>query len=219
MNSRVLLVSLAALAISSGALGQVGSLREGSKIQISSTQITTTQIMWRSDVQNDIQLSTRQKERLDRIRADAAKQTRGGINPGTRNFNATQTGMANYANQLNQQFEEVLTAEQKNRLAQIRLQMLGNNVVLDPEIQKTLDISDDQKAQIETAQVQAQNQMLDVRDRLKSKQITAKQAPAEFMRVRSSYMTALGKVLTPEQSTKLKEIEGRPFVRQKSKSG
>lgn len=175
--------------------------------------------MWRSDVQNDIQLSTRQKERLDRIRADAAKQTRGGINPGTRNFNATQTGMANYANQLNQQFEEVLTAEQKNRLAQIRLQMLGNNVVLDPEIQKTLDISDDQKAQIETAQVQAQNQMLDVRDRLKSKQITAKQAPAEFMRVRSSYMTALGKVLTPEQSTKLKEIEGRPFVRQKSKSG
>jgi len=90
----------------------------------------------------------------------------------------------------------ILDAKQAARLEQIRVQALGGGVFMDPEISKTLGITEDQREKFRTA-------MQELRDE------SGGDAPAGGMRER---MTAKAmEILTPGQRTTLDGLRGPAF--------
>ena len=168
-------------------------------------------LLWRPDVQTDLQLTGGEKAQLDHIRDRASNRSGRSFTPGTQNFRTNQTALSNYMQQLDQQCEQVLTDSQRSRLQQIKLQLRGPIVLLDPQIQSQLEVSDDQKAKMDAADQRRQAQMKAVNQKMRSRQIAVSQITAELRKVNADYAASLQKVLTAEQATKFKEMLGQPF--------
>ncbi|MBS1726888.1 MAG: hypothetical protein JST51_09220 [Armatimonadetes bacterium] len=113
---------------------------------------------------------------------------------------------------------EILTDAQEKRLAEIKVQMQGNQAVMDPEVQKKLGITDDQKDQIQVA-------MDDVRENMPRPDFSSGERPdpqqmqAQMKKMQAQMDEAIGKVLTADQKAKLKALGGKPFKRVDPKPG
>ncbi|MBC8104235.1 MAG: hypothetical protein H7Z41_16795 [Cytophagales bacterium] len=112
-------------------------------------------------------------------------------------------------NELNARAKALLREDQRKRLAEIHVQALGDEAVFDPEIQAGLSLTAPQKTSL--AEVSKQNSMARLNmmkgvsifntGGIKKKQ----DAAAAEMREKTA------KILTTEQKTRLKTMEGAPF--------
>jgi Spy/CpxP family protein refolding chaperone len=100
---------------------------------------------------------------------------------------------------------EILKPEQLKRVKQIALQQQGARALANPEVAKTLNLSDEQKNKIQDIQSKAFEEMRGLgRDQGEE----ARQKRQEVMKATNEKVMG---VLTAEQKTKLKAMQGEPF--------
>jgi len=164
---------------------------------------TDLQLLSRTDVQADLQFTTAQKSRLDGVNQKITRQWENGAkhHQTVATSGAVISGLLAEADR---EADAILNAEQMKRLGQIRVQLRGNMILLDPAVQKQLGFSDEQKSQVTALE---QRLELQTRERLRSGSFQA----GAFQRSQAEFSSGLAKLLTADQSSKLKELSGKPF--------
>jgi Spy/CpxP family protein refolding chaperone len=103
---------------------------------------------------------------------------------------------------------DVLKPDQLKRFKQIELQVQGTRAFQDPEVQKELNLTDDQKDKIKTISEDAGKEMQEAR---KSSQGNFEEAGKKFRVIQKDAREKAVAVLTPEQKKTWKEMTGEPF--------
>jgi hypothetical protein len=107
----------------------------------------------------------------------------------------------------------ILTKDQQTRLKEIRVQLMGKRAVMDEQVQKDLGLSADQKSQLKKLQAKQQQAMQDMMEEMRNGggQMTREDMQAAMKMANDKMDEDIAKVLTAEQTTKLKELGGKPF--------
>ncbi len=210
MNFRTITLCIAAFALSIPAFCQEGDSQEhGSRLTTVASYGApgSLQVLRRRDVQIDLKLTAAQKTRIETIQQkevqaiESVAGKRGGTSVTRHDFDQRIADDNRLA-------ENVLTDDQKKRLQEIKLQLRGNTAILDSDVQKELDITDDQKAQIENLKSQ---QTVQLRTHMQNGDLARMKMSGILKSLRQQLSASLIKLLTPEQSEKFKEMNGKPF--------
>jgi Spy/CpxP family protein refolding chaperone len=109
----------------------------------------------------------------------------------------------------NKSLASVLKPEQAKRLHQIQLQIGGSEALTEPDVEKALKLTDDQKDKIKTIREDARKDMAELRkDGFKDK---GGEAFKKMAAVRKETVDKAMAVLTPEQKKIWQELTGAPF--------
>ncbi len=116
----------------------------------------------------------------------------------------------------NKSLEKILSAEQNKRLHQIELQIQGIGAFMNPEIQKQLDLNDEQKDDVRKLVTDMSKEMQKLAADMQAK---AQQGNFEAIQDGVKKLQSLNretaakaaKLLKPEQQKKWKELSGAPF--------
>lgn len=182
---------------------------------------TGLNLLRRKDVATDLKLSTEQTAKVDALvkktdeerRARMEERRNGG--GGGQNFDP-ETFRAEQQKQQEAQKKEIagiLTPEQVKRLGEIEVQLQGTRALMNPEVQKKLAITDDQKTKLQQAQQSSGQKMRDMMEDMRSgggqpDQEKMRQAMTEMQK---SVETEMMKVLTEKQKTEFEALKGKPF--------
>ncbi|MFY9233866.1 MAG: hypothetical protein WAO58_05320 [Fimbriimonadaceae bacterium] len=178
----------------------------------------------RKDVSAELKITPDQKTKLEaaiqKMRDDqrAAREAGGGGNfqdmTDSERAKMAETRMAAEKKAL----ESVLSKEQMDRLRQLVIQRLGNGAVNRPDVAKELGVTEDQKkklADLQTKQreaMMAQFQNGGFQDMSQEERQAAMTKMRENMAKQNEIMnTEIGKILTKEQTDKLKAMGGAAF--------
>jgi hypothetical protein len=104
--------------------------------------------------------------------------------------------------------KELLEPGQLKRLHQITLQQRGSQAFLDPAVQKSLKLNDEQRDKIRTVGEEASKELREV---FRNAQGNLEEAQKKFRELRQSSMEKALAVLTDEQKKSWKEMTGEPF--------
>ena len=223
----LVLVSAAVMAQDGG--GRQGGGRRGGFGQGRGGVQTGAMLLFRNDVQADLQLTDEQKTKLTALRPargqGAGGRRNGGAGAGGTaaggNGGAGATGGAGAGGgqagaearraEMQKQVAEILTPDQAKRLKEIGIQIAGVQAVVDPAVQKDLGLDTAQLDKIKGIQSKYQEAMTSVRQRMRSQEIDREKA-TEAMKTNNDTLKAeIEKVLTPAQAEKLKTLGGKPF--------
>ena len=167
----------------------------------------------RDDVAGEIKLTADQKTKLESIRQAQREKMRdmfqGGGGGGDRE--AMMAAMQKLQAENAKETLAVLNDDQKKRLKELAVQRMANAAVMNADIQKELGVTDEQKAKIKDLQdkQQAANQALG--EKMRNQEIDREQFQASMQKNREVMNAELGKILTPDQKTKLTAMGGKPF--------
>ncbi len=157
-----------------------------------------TMLLRQEAVQKELGLTDDQKQQLRRL---AAGQQRDGDRPNLREMSQEerQEWMAEMQERMkaaDKKLEDILTEEQRTRLKQIRLQVMGANAMGDPEFVKELGLTAEQ-----------QEKFGQLRERVRR----AREDGGDGENLRDRLTNAVMDMLTPEQKNKLESLRGKPF--------
>jgi len=113
----------------------------------------------------------------------------------------------------------ILTSDQWTRLKGIEVQLDGDAAVMDPEIQKDLSVTDSQRKEIRTLAEKQGDANRSVFDKMRDGDIDRDDAMTSLMHNHDALKAEIGKVLTADQKSKLKDMEGKPFVAAENRPG
>ena len=109
-----------------------------------------------------------------------------------------------------QEFVALLNDEQKDRLKQLRFQRMGTAMYQDEEVQKTLELSDDKKKEIDDAiennQEELQEAIQEVRDSGDFGSIRSTMADLQ-----KELTVALNEILSDDQKEQVTKMKGKEF--------
>jgi Spy/CpxP family protein refolding chaperone len=105
----------------------------------------------------------------------------------------------------------VLKPEQEKRLEQINLQNEGATVFLDPNVEKDLKLTDEQKESIKTIMVEAQKQMRQTIGAAGGVNPNREEMMKKMQSMRKETYQKAVEVLTESQKKTWKEMTGAPF--------
>jgi len=176
------------------------------------------QLINRPEVQTELKLTDEQKRQIQDI-LNKAREDMQGLMENARASGGGPEEMQRMFLEHNQaitkKINAVLTPEQAKRLKEIGIQAQGIRAILDPEVQKELGLSADQKAQIQRAQQENQRAMMEAfqgqRGGGGGGNVDREAMREARDKMNKQFEEALTKVLTPEQAQKLKEMGGAPF--------
>jgi Spy/CpxP family protein refolding chaperone len=221
MNAKKVIAILAVMAFAVGAMAQGrGGFRQMGGMM--GGQGNATGLLRRDDVKDDLKLTDDQKSKLADVLDKARARQReafqnSGFQPGTPPSEEQQKKMAETFQKLNEETTKevnaILTAEQQKRLKEISVQFAGNGIALNPEYQKELGITDEQKAKLADLQKKQGEAMRTLMQKMRDQEIDM-QGMREAAEKNGKIMNdEIGKVLTDDQKKKIAEMSGKPFVR------
>ncbi|WP_144240982.1 hypothetical protein [Fimbriimonas ginsengisoli] len=235
--SRVLAVALCAAALVGTCLAQGGGGQRGNRQGRGARNgpPSLTQLALRSDVQADLAVTDDQKTKLAELRPQRGNRANGGagagggagavggggagvgggaVGGGGQRGNRAPVDPAVLAERRaaeKKALEAVLNADQMKRLEEIRIQVAGDQAILDPEVQKTLSFTDDQKAKVKEVQDKYRSAMTTMREKMQNGDLD-RQGMQEAMKTNNKVLgEELHKILTPAQADQLKTLGGKPF--------
>lgn len=168
------------------------------------------EIIYRGDVQADLGLPSEIKAKLKEIKSETyAESTK--IYRETPKVEARDKILAlNKAQQ--DKVQGLITPEQRARLREIHLQLLGGAAALEPEVSLQLGITDEQKGKFAAIQEKRRAEAKAFIEKVRARQTTVNKGLVEMTKKNLEFDEELRKVLTPEQTVKLKSLLGKPFV-------
>jgi hypothetical protein len=104
----------------------------------------------------------------------------------------------------------ILKPEQEKRYKQISLQAQGARAFQDPEVQKQLKLTDDQKASLKTIMEDAAKEQQELRQGAQGG--NRQEAGQKMAALRKETMEKAQNVLTDAQKTTWKDVIGKPFA-------
>jgi hypothetical protein len=213
-------VMCAALAAAQGGGGGRGQGRGGFG-QGGGMDATGLQLLGRADVQRDLALTDDQKAKVQALRESMRGQGGrggggggfggGGGGGGNIDREAMRAEMEKRNAETKAKIAEILKPEQVTRLGEIAVQLAGNRAILNPDVQKTLGLSDEQKAKITELQTKMQEANRGLFQQVQDGSMTREQIGEAMQKNNETMNAELGKVLTTEQAAKLKAMGGKEF--------
>lgn len=167
-------------------------------------------LLVRADVQRDLKLTSEQQSKLQAMQASMMERMR-------EMWQNNQGGQPNMdaLRQMNEAMQKevatVLTPAQMKRLGEIRVQLQGNRAALDPEVQKELGITAEQKGRLDQLQQGLQSANQSVRQRMQNGDISREEGMASMQRNNEVMNQEIAKILTAAQNEKLKTMGGAKF--------
>jgi hypothetical protein len=123
--------------------------------------------------------------------------------------------MKTVGEETNKALAGVLKPEQEKRLKQIRLQTEGTRAFQDPEVEKALKLSDEQKDSLKTIEADARKEM----EGLRGGQGNREENRKKFESLRQETKDKAAAVLNDTQKKEWKELTGEPFKLEQPEGG
>lgn len=159
-----------------------------------------TFLLGQESVQKELKLSDAQVKQVKEL-MDKQREAFQGLRDLSQEERRTKMQELNKAN--NEAVAKILKPEQIKRVRQISLQRQGAAAVNNEEIAKALNITDDQKQKIREIQTKSREEMQGLgRD---------EEGAKKRQEIRKTMNEKVMGVLTADQKTKLKEMQGEPF--------
>jgi Spy/CpxP family protein refolding chaperone len=161
-------------------------------------------LLSQDSVQKELKLSPDQASQVNNL-LEKSRESFGGfrdLSREERRRRMEETAKANEA-----AVQNILDENQSKRLRQIALQQRGGWALADPKIADELELTADQKDQINSIQEDARNEMRNI-----AEGGDRQQARERFQALRKSTGQKLEALLTPEQQAKWKALQGEPFA-------
>jgi len=187
------------------------------------------QLAMRHDVQVDLAVTDDQKTKLQEL-SDKQRAARGnggggrrggnggggngggaGTNGGTVDREAMMKAMQEQREQTHKDLAAILNEGQMKRLGEIQVQLQGNRAILNADVQKQLGMTSDQIQKIKDLQTKQQEANQSLRQKMQSQEMTREEAQAAMQKNNTAMNDELGKILTADQTAKLKSIGGKEF--------
>ncbi len=175
------------------------------------SQSDPTQLVFRKDVQHDLLLELAQRGTFDRLHDRQQADLQQARMQNRRNPVAVSDLQAQQKKETQAKIDELLTSRQKARLAEIAWQVQGNQALFATDLQKKLNLSDEQKTRITQIKAQRDQQIAEMQANASQGTVVFQEVSAQFEQVQSDTNGALSEVLTPEQSDQFKKLLGPPF--------
>jgi hypothetical protein len=226
MNLKRILIAVSLAAFATVSFGH-GVAQRGFRWRTPSlVAANPTALLDRDDVRNDLKLTDDQRVKLDLLRDHIASQfrdlfsrmpiqTQEDNNQDADQQRAEQETRRRQIQALvkeaTDEAEKIITSDQHARLQQIAVQLTGNTAALNPEIQKTLSLTSDQKGKIQDLAEKAGQATRMAWQKVGSGDITMDTAQATGEKNEHILADEIGKVLTEDQKNKLKDLSGKPF--------
>jgi Spy/CpxP family protein refolding chaperone len=177
------------------------------------------QLTSREDVQKDLNLTDDQKTKLTDLRDKAQQKGREAFQAARDSagddreamMKTIQTIMAKQAEENAKEIATILSADQVKRLKEIAIQFVGVAIVAsNKEVQKDLEITDDQIAKFKDLQTKQQAAMREAMQNAQGDRAAMQEARTKNDKIMAD---EIGKILTDAQKAKLKDMSGKPFTR------
>jgi hypothetical protein len=164
----------------------------------------TLRLLENEKVQKDLELVPEQKEKLDALQKDLRDNMRKNMEA-MRDLSEEERAkkMDQQTEELQAKLKEILLPKQQDRIKEIRIQVAGGAAVLDPELQKELNITDEQKEKLKTTQEEWGKKL---RESMSSGDRS--DFPKKMQEARKDLDEQLMKILTDEQKEKLEKMKG-----------
>lgn len=168
----------------------------------------------RKDVAADLKLTDDQQSKIKDLRAKerADMDAQRANSSASGDFSAMREAMKKVSDSYKPQFDAILTPEQQTRLKQIDLQLRKNRVLEDEDVQNQLGLTDDQRAKIKDLQDKMNEANQGLFEKVRDGSISREDAMASARKNNDTLNDELGKILTPDQQSKLTAMEGAPFT-------
>jgi hypothetical protein len=166
----------------------------------------------RADVQKDLAITDDQKAKLTEIRTASRQKMTDARQAAGDDQQAMRAAMQKVTEEISKDQLAVLTDDQKKRLMEIFVQVRGTQSILNTDVQKALELSDDQKTKITDLQKRQQQANQEIRAKQQDQSIDQQEAQAQMQKNNKVLADELEKVLTDAQKAKLKDMGGKPFV-------
>jgi hypothetical protein len=165
------------------------------------------------DVQKELKISDEQKEKIqaaskkvnDKYADDRAKLRDA---PQEERFEKMRELNQKVSADLDKELADILKPEQIKRYKQLQVQQRGLQAFNDPEVQKALKLTDDQKDKLKTIGEDARKEMAGLREEFQSNR---EGAMKKMTMIRKESMDKAISVLSDEQKTAWKDMTGAPF--------
>lgn len=171
-------------------------------------------MLQRKDVQADIKLSAEQIKSVEELRAKNEEEMsamRENMRASGGDFESMRRDMEKRGEETQKKVDAILDDGQRTRLKQIGVQMRGNMALMDPVLQKDLGFSSEQTAKIEELQGKQREAMMAIMEKRRNGDLDQDQMQ-DLMRKNMDILGGeLLKLLTPDQTTKFKDMQGAPF--------
>ncbi len=172
----------------------------------------------RTDVEKDLGLTDEQVKKLEELSTKNMEKMRARFQPGG-NTSGENLTMEERMKQFDKQreadlkeqqktLEGILKPEQVTRVKEIWAQLESNRVILYVDLQKELAITDKQKEDIKALQTKQQEANQALMEKLRNQEITREDAQASREKNNKIMDEQLGKLLTTEQTDKIKALKG-----------
>lgn len=171
-------------------------------------------LLMRKDVLADLQLNAEQTKALDELRKKNEEEMsamRENMRAGGGDFEAMRSEMEKRQKENKVKVDAILSEGQRVRLKEISIQVRGNSALMDPEIQKSLELKSSQKDAIDALQAKAQEAMMAVFEKRRNGELDQDQMGDIMRKNRDIMNVELGKILEPAQTEKFKAMQGKPF--------
>lgn len=188
---------------------RAGTLTQ-SVLDAMAAQSDPLQLIFRKDVQHDLQCDLGQRNKFDNLHDRQVAEVRA-LLQSPRGRTALADFQAKQRKETQDKMDELLTPGQKTRLKQIVMQMQGGTVLLTPEIQKQLGLTDEQTQRIKQVQYQRDTQVKQAQDSVANGEIRIQDLNLQLDRIQKETSTALKDVLSPEQLDAYEKLLGKPF--------
>lgn len=207
MNLKVILVMIGVAAITATSFGQrFGGMMGGPGGG------NPSMLLRRDDVKKDLALTDDQKAKLQEMQDGMRQKFMDAFQNAGEDQEARQKAMAAIMKDVTDQVNKILTADQQKRLKEISVQLGGNAAVLQPDVQKDLALTDEQKAKIKDLNDRQQAANREIFQKVQSGDIQREDVGDLMQKNTKVLNEEIGKVLTQAQKDKLKDMGGKPFT-------
>lgn len=205
-------ISIFAILVSGVALaqGKKPEKKEPGLPMYTAASMGPLELLQRPDVRSDLALSDEVKAKLAAIRLDHDEQYMKVYASREKPEVFREKTDALRKSEI-EQMGAVLTSEQKDRLRQIQLQLLGGSVLTDPEVSSQLAITADQQTRLKSIEDKRRIETKAIFDDIRSRKVSYKKGLEAISKRNKDLGDEMMKVLTAEQSEKLKSLLGKPF--------
>jgi len=172
-------------------------------------------LLGNDSVRADLKLRSLQRAVLDSLRSDYRADARAIVaKVAKKELDATSAfaKLSALTDHYDARALSTLNPEQRTRLRQIEQQILGGAILVSPDIQKSLALTDPQKAKIEKIRVKGLEAVDKVNHRYDAGKISLNERLLELKDHRKDTADAMLKVLTKEQRAAFVAAEGKKFT-------
>lgn len=178
----------------------------------------------RADVQKEISVTDDQKTKLTDLQQKSRPQRGGGGGGGNGggggggngggNFDpaAMAQRMAEMRAQQHKDLSAILNDGQMKRLGELLIQREGYNALTQPDVQKALNFTSDQTQKVKDLATKQQEANRALMEKMRNQEITREELTADREKNTKTMNDELSKVLTSDQASKFKEMQGKPFT-------